>query len=199
MSQTLFTDIATSNEWYLLRGEEKFGPYTYADLVSFLQKNKVFLHDYVWTQHLEAWSPIGELPEFSFERTARLREKNEQTPVFEKRKHHRVYCDLGVYVNNQQNIYHAVIKTLSVGGALILIQNPLLYASDQLVISFRETVFSKNLNLKSEIIQKRYTKERIQHDSWIFYTVKFLDTTKEAQDLIQDTINLLSEKKGEKL
>lgn len=205
----LALDVVTSNEWHVLKGEAKFGPYTYAELIMMMQSNTVFNFDYVWAPHLDSWTAIGELPEFSVDRLSRLAEKSlsqDQESAFARRKHERILCSLPVFVHDHSRLWDGVAENLSSGGALVLMENPFLLPGHLIHIHFRtqsgplteEKKSSPSLafNVTAEILTKRLTKQRIQHDTRIHYAVKFLQVSDAGQGQIQTWIKQNKDKKA---
>jgi len=185
----LALEISTSNEWHILKGETQYGPYTYEEMIRMMQNKLVFSFDYVWSPHMESWTPMADLEEFSADRLARLVEKNSNQEAFSRREHERVYCKLPVYVNDQQTLWEGMAENLSEGGALILMKNPLLLPGHVVHVHFRsrnanDTAF----NCTAEILTKRLVKNRIQHDTGIHYAVKFLSTSPSGEKQIETWI-----------
>lgn len=197
-------DISTSNEWHLLKGEDQFGPFDYPEMIRMKQKNLVFDFDYVWSPHLEAWTQVIELPEFSTDRISRLIEKSPESAVFERRSSPRIQVDLETFVHNNEEMWTAVTETLSLGGALIRIPNPLLLPPEKLTVHIK-TEFGP-LVVLGEIINKRMIKGRIEHDTQIGYVIKFSpiqgeDRSNVLKNIINKHISLQlkvsSDQKGE--
>jgi len=185
----LATEVQTSNEWHVLKGETQYGPYTYEEMIRMMQESLVFGFDYVWAPHMEAWTPLADIEEFSAGRLAQLADKNKNEQVFSKREHERVYCKLPVYVNDQQTLWEGQVENLSEGGALVLMKNPVLLPGHIVHIHFR----SRNekdvaFNCTAQILTKRLVKSRIQHDTGIHYAVKFLSKSPAAGTQIDQWI-----------
>jgi hypothetical protein len=185
----LAIEVATSNEWHILKGETQYGPYTYEEMIRMMQTNLVYGYDYAWSPHLESWTPLADLEEFSTDRLARLADQNRSQEVFSQRAHDRVMCVLPCYVNDQQTLWEGTVENLSEGGALILMKNPVLLPGNIVHVHFR----SRNekdmaFNCTAEILTKRLVKARIQHDTGIHYAVKFLSKTSVGDQQIQTWI-----------
>jgi hypothetical protein len=171
----LALEITTSNEWHVLKGEDKFGPYTYVEMIKMLQNNTVFSFDYVWSPHLENWTAVGELSEFSLDRLSRLAEKDSQAEAFNKRSSERVFVNVPVYCHDHAKMWTGTCENLSTGGALILMQNPVLIPGNIIQIHFKGAKAGENsFNCTAEVLTKRLVKQRIQHDTGLHYAVKFL-------------------------
>ncbi len=185
----LALEVATSNEWHVLKGETQYGPYPYEEVIRMIQNNLVFSFDYVWSPHLENWTPLADLEEFSADRRARLVDQNGDKDVFNRRSHERVACRLPIYVNDQQTLWEGFAENLSEGGALLLMKNPVLLPGHIVHVHFR----SRNpndvaFNCTAEILTKRLLRTRIQHDTGIHYAVKFLSKSPSGEKQIHNWI-----------
>lgn len=183
-------EIATCDEWFVLKGEEQFGPFSYSEMIGLMQNKFLFQFDYVWAAHLESWTSMSELTEFSVDRLSRLAEKS--TDVFQKRKHPRVSVKQPVYIHNETQMWKGTVESLSQGGALILMENPVLLPGDDVHIHFKISEYlESSFNCDAQVLNKRMTQKRIQHDTSLHYAVKFTELTdggnKELKKIIQST------------
>lgn len=183
----LVLEIATSDEWHVLKGESKFGPYTYGEMIQMMQNKTVFSFDYVWSPHLESWTALGELSEFSAERLVRIKEKSPDSIAFNRRASPRVPVSLEVFCHDNQKFWRGSCESLSLGGGLVLMENPLLLPGHVITIQVRNG--EQAFNSTVEILAKRLTKQRLQHDTRLHYAVKFLQLTPTGQQQLQTTIN----------
>jgi hypothetical protein len=172
----LVLEIATSNEWHILKGDAQYGPYSYEDMIVMLQNKTLFDFDLAWAPHMEKWAHLADLPEFSADRLHRIVEKSKGSEVFQRRTATRAVCSIPAYAHNDQRMWNGTVENLSLGGALIRMENPILLPGDFVTIHLRkspsiETAF----NVTAEILTKRLTKQRIKHDTSIYYAVKFVD------------------------
>ncbi len=183
-------DLPTSNEWHVLKGETQYGPYTYEDMIQMMQNKTLFGFDYVWSPHLEAWTALTELPEFSMDRLNRLAEKSDpNSDVFFRRKHDRHFCSFQAYVHDNKTFWTGVVENISLGGALIKMENPLLLPGDTVTVHFRKAgPKEKAFNVTAEILTKRLTKQKIQHDTFLYYAVKFNTVHKDGESQLRTWI-----------
>jgi hypothetical protein len=196
-------EIATSDEWHVLKGETQYGPYTYEEMIRLMQNKTVFSFDYVWSPHLESWTAVADLAEFSPDRLRSLVEKSQaaldEQNAFNRREHERVYCQLPVYINDQQTLWEGTAENLSEGGALILMKNPVLLPGHIVHVHFRSRgPQGLSFNCTAEILTKRLIKQRIQHDTGIHYAVKFLQKSAMAEKQIQTLIQEFKKEKNSK-
>lgn len=185
----LVLDIATSNEWHLQKAGTEYGPYAYEEILKMLQDHHIYESDYVWSPHLDKWTEVGTLAEFSADRISRLVEKSAQSGVFNKRKHDRAPCEFTALAHNNSKMWKGRIESISVGGGLILMQNPLLLPGDEVTLHCSENKdLKKSFNARAEILGKRLTKGKIEHDTGIYYAVKFLQLQPVGENQINEFI-----------
>lgn len=165
-----------SNQWFILRGEMKYGPYDYRSLITMLQDGDLFDYNYVWASHLENWTLVGELQEFSKDRLCRLIEtKDHVAGAFKERKFPRVDLETPVYAHNDHNFFDGQTLSVSENGALVLLNDPLLLPGQKIMLNFRTSeVNPQSFNVLCEIVRKNYSKQRLNVKSGLHYAVRFL-------------------------
>lgn len=166
----------TSNQWYILRGEMKYGPYDYRSLISMLQNAELFDYNYVWSAHLENWTLLGDLPDFSKDRLCRLIETKEHVGgTFKDRTCPRLNLEVPVYAHNDHNMFDGQTLSVSENGALVLLNDPLLLPGQKILMTFRTSEANPQaFNVLCEIIRKNYSKQRLNVKSGLHYAVRFL-------------------------
>jgi hypothetical protein len=185
--------IPTPNhhEWYILRGEIKYGPYEYSALIHMIQTGELFDYNYAWASHMESWMVLGDIKEFSKDTLARLIQTQDHSPgVFIKRGSPRVEIDRDVYAHNNNNFFDGKCTSISDNGALLLLNDPLLLPGQEIVIHFRgvDENNPSGFNVKAEVIRKNFSKQRINVKSGLHYAVRFLQVPKYGQDQILNMI-----------
>jgi hypothetical protein len=170
-----------AQQWYVLRGEMKYGPYEYRSLITMIQNGELFDYNYVWAPHLENWSLVGELQDFSKDRLCRLIEtKDHIAGAFKDRKAVRVDLITPVYAHNDYNFFDGHTLSVSENGALVLLNDPLLLPGQKILLHFRESELNPlGFNVLAEIVRKNYSKQRLNVKSGLHYAVRFL----QVQDL----------------
>jgi|GEM_PF-781822 len=185
-------EVATANEWHVMKGEQQFGPFTYIEMLQMLQHKKLYTFDFTWSPHLDAWTLLSDLPEFSSDRIHRIVEKSPDANVFEKRRHPRADCQLMAYVHDNHRLWKADVSSISVGGILIAISNPFLLPGDQLNVHFREGGSGQTLvsafNARMEVLNKRMSKQRLQHDSKLQYVMQFTQLPRLGHQMIENLV-----------
>jgi hypothetical protein len=190
MALVLVLDISTSDEWHLQKAGTEYGPYTYEEILKMLQDHHIYESDYVWSPHLDVWTEIGSLPEFSSDRISRIVEKTgNNSDVFHERSHDRVRCNFDVIAHDNSKYWTGKMESISEGGALILMSNPLLLPGELITIHCSENSHIKtSFNTRAEVIAKRLIKGRIEHDTGIYYAVKFFQLQPVGRTQIQQFV-----------
>ena len=190
----LKTEIQTSNEWHLLKGEHQYGPYTYESMVQMKQNNLLFDFDFVWSPHLEQWTMVSDLAEFSMDRMSRLIEKSPDSEAFNRRAHSRIMVSIPCMVHDETRLWKGQVENLSEGGALILIENPLFLPGDIFTVHMRaQGPMQSPFNCTAQVLNKRLVKTKIHHDTALHYAVKFLNLTSLGQTEVLRVVGAASE------
>ncbi len=166
----------SSNQWFILRGDLKYGPYDYRSVLSMLQKGELFEYNYVWASHLENWTMLGDIQDFSKDRMCLLiKEQSELADAFIERTGPRVQMEIPVYAHNNHSMFDGHTISLSENGALVLLNDPLLLPGQKVLLSFRSTEGNPQpFNVLCEIIRKNYSRQRLNVKSGLHYAVRFL-------------------------
>lgn len=168
---------ANENNWYVLMGEQKYGPYEYKTLINMLQSNQLMDYNYVWAPHLESWTQIHQLEEFSKDRFQNiLKNGTELITAFIKREHERKDVEIPILGHNHQRFFDGEVISLSTVGALCLLNSPLVQVGDNLKLHFKAiSNESTPFNLECEVIRKNFSKQRLNSKSGLYYAVRFHD------------------------
>ncbi|QDK45087.1 PilZ domain-containing protein [Bdellovibrio sp. HCB185ZH] len=167
---------ANLEQWYILRGDMKYGPYEYRSMISMIQNAELQDYNYAWAPHLENWTLVGELPEFSKDRLARLiQTKDHLSGAFIERKFPRRDLKTPIYAHNDHSFFDGHTLSVSENGALVLLNDPLLYLGQKIMLHFRSSdVNPVEFNVLCEIVRKNYSKQRLNVKSGLHYAVRFL-------------------------
>ncbi|NUN05733.1 MAG: PilZ domain-containing protein [Bdellovibrio sp.] len=172
------TAQAASNtaQWYILRGDMKYGPYEYKALISMIQNGELYDYNYVWASHIDNWTLVGDLQEFSKDRLCRLIEtKDHLSGAFKARQFPRVDLSTPVYAHNDHTFFDGQTLSVSENGALVLLNDPLLLPGQKVLLNFRTSeVNPQPFNVLCEVVRKNYSKQRLNVKSGLHYAVRFL-------------------------
>jgi len=169
-------DNPTENQWYILRGEMKYGPYEYRTLLKMIQTSELFDYNYVWNPNMESWTLVGDVPEFSKDRLCRLIESHDgMAQEFTARKSPRAQIEVPIYAHNDRRFFDGFSLSISENGALLLLNDPLLLPGYRLIVNFRSSENNpQSFNVICEVVRKNFTKQRLNVKSGLHYAVRFL-------------------------
>jgi predicted RNA-binding protein with EMAP domain len=166
--------IKSDVSWFVLIGEQKYGPYDYKTVIRMVQTNQLMDFNYVWAEHLESWTPMYQLEEFSKDRFKILQNENEYKGSFIKRTSERIATKIPLLGHNSIRFFDGEIVSISESGALCLLNSPLVQVGDQIKLHVKATNETEvSFNIEGEVIRKNYSKQRLNAKSGLFYAVKF--------------------------
>jgi len=176
-----------NNEWHLLRGEAKYGPYTFIQMVKMLQNREIYEYDYVWSASVSKWSRVAELRDFSPERISSLVVKHKD--VFYKRKFERISTSGDVLLHDNFKAWKGKNLIISEGGCCLKILNSMLQPGDDVYIHFRPNSGLPAFRVKGEIVSKKFDPNinDIEHPSE--YGVRFTEINDKVQKEIKKFVN----------
>lgn len=163
--------------WYVLIGEEKHGPYEYKAMIEMLQTNELMDYNYAWAEHLESWTPIHQLEEFSKDRFQLLLQKeSEYLSSFIQRKQARADVNVSLVGHNTIRFFDGELISVSENGGLCMINTPLVQVGDKLKLHIKpSTDDGVAFNVEAEVIRKNHSKNRINSKSGLYYAIRFSD------------------------
>lgn len=175
------------NGWYVLLGDQKYGPYDYKTMIHMMQSNQLMDYNYVWAEHLESWTPIHQLEEFSKDRFQLLLQKeSDYLTSFIKRDKPRMDVDIPLLGHNSIRFFDGKVTSISESGALCLLNTPLVQVGDVLKIHLKATGNSEvAFNIEAEVIRKNFSKQRLNSKSGLYYAVRFNDIQSVGLNQIQ--------------
>ena len=164
-----------TSAWYVLIGEQKYGPYKYKKIIQMLQSNQLMDFNYLWAEHLQDWTPIYQLEEFSKEHFEFLMKKEpEYANTFIERKHKRIEVKIPIIGHNSLKFFEGEIVSLSEGGGLCLLQSSIIEVGEHIKLHICSGELQhKPFNAECEILRKNYSKQRLTENSGLYYAVKF--------------------------
>lgn len=180
----------TMNQWFILRGENKYGPFEYAAMIRMMQDNELYDYNYVWAPHLESWTLVGDVQDFSKDRLARLIENNSEVRgSFKDRGADRIDVLIPIYGHNDHLFFDGQTLSLSANGALLLLNTPLMLPGQDLLLHFRrDETNPQAFNMKAQIVRKNFTRTRMNVKSGLHYAVRFTQTSRTGQEAIEKMV-----------
>ncbi len=177
------------SKWFILRGENKFGPFEYGAMLSLIQKGELFDYNYVWSPGMTDWSLLGDTPEFSKDRLALLiQTKDPISHAFFVRAADRAEVKIPIYGHNDEYFFDGECLSVSENGALVLLNNPLLLPGHPIFLHFQQNeVLENSFNVLAQIVRKNFSRQRLNVKSGLHYAIRFL----QVQDVGRSEITSL--------
>lgn len=119
-SVTEFTDTTTAlPPWYILKNENKFGPYAYLDLVRMLQTKQLMEYDFIFQDGMDGWKTVAEISDFSEEKIRSLKDSGhlEIAEVFFRRRYLRTQYGASILIHDNKKVWKGQSLEISPGGA----------------------------------------------------------------------------------
>ncbi len=183
-------------EWYIARGNKKYGPYSVDELIQLRQQGKAFEYDLVWKQGLRQWKPLVQTEEFSAHTMAERALKAETCAVFNRRQHPRVRKLIPVLVHNELEFWTARTLNISVGGALLELNTPYLKPGDTIHVHFQcENSEDTSFSCLGVVTGKRFSHERLRFNTSLQYSVRFDEKDQGAEEQLQKWVQDILDKK----
>jgi hypothetical protein len=174
MSNSIGESSQNKNDWFVLIGDQKYGPYDYKTVIHMIQSNQLMDYNYVWASHLEAWTQIHQLDEFSKDRfQVLLQKESEFLGAFTKRSNPRAEINVPILGHNNIRFFDGSLVSVSEVGGLCLLNTPLIQVGDSLKLHIKSPQIS--FNVEGEIIRKNFSKQRLNSKSGLYYAVRFHD------------------------
>ena len=170
------------SDWYVLKGDDKFGPFPFEDVVKMLQEKSIFEFDFVWNPSFLTWKRVAEIDLFSLEHLNQLRETSmpEIQQVFFRRKHPRVNYGRTVLVHDNKRVWKAQGVEVSSKGARVLMDNSILKVGQTLYLHFKAGDGVPPFNAICEIVNKAAETEGNDNIPRFSYGLKFTSIASHA-------------------
>lgn len=179
------SEAVPKQEWFALRGENKYGPFAYLELVKMLQSKKLFEFDYVWNASFAGWKRIAECDEFRPEKVKALMQSGgpELSEVFFRRRHARANYGSSIVVHNNKQVWYGESLEISSGGCGLLLGNQHLEPGQTLFLHFKVGDGVPPFNATCEVVSKQPAKTG---NGYCKYGVKFTHINRQVQLAIRD-------------
>lgn len=187
-SQQQATD---GREWFVLKWNDRLGPFSTSELIRMLQEKTVYEFDCVWKKGMESWVRLAEVDLFNSSAIRNLfQEKKTRgstlSDIFFSRKHARVSVENSVLLHNQSMIWKGSVHELSEGGAGLIMNNASLLPGQKIQMHFRHEGALSPFNVTGEIVNKKYVKGVRHRNAPVPYAVKFLEVNAHVSGSIRD-------------
>jgi hypothetical protein len=167
------------SEWFVLKGENRFGPFGYVDVVRMLQQKVVFPFDLIWHAGLSDWRRVAEIEDFRPETIRGLfANSGKKKDVFMERRFPRKAYTGRVVVHDNLSLWKGESFEISKGGVGINMSNSLVVPGQHVFVHFRQHEGWPAFNAVCEVVSKKF----VSDDSLVQYGLRFLSLSQEAQD-----------------
>lgn len=167
------------SEWYILKGENKFGPFSYGDVVKMLQQKVVFPFDFIWHTAMEEWRRVADIADFKEENIRKLYgEEGSKSNVFAERKFKRHKFGGRVIVHDNLSIWRGEGFEISKGGVGIQMSNSIVVPGQQVHVHFNGHDGFPSFNALCEVVSKKFVSDAAP----VQYGLRFVSMSQEAQD-----------------
>jgi hypothetical protein len=184
----------TNAIWFVLKGEQKFGPYSQLDLIKMLQERALYEFDYIWNPNLDNWKRMAEIDIFQPDHIRSLTQNKEAKGLFSQRQHKRAGMEGTVLVHDNRDLFRGQSVEVSIGGAGIVILNSTLVPGQTLNFHFRPKADIESFNATAEIVSKKYVPGIKSSNAPMKYGVKFSNMRPD----VRDAISIWTDKKESK-
>lgn len=183
-----------SDEWFALKGDLRFGPFAYTEIVRLLQDKSMYESDYVWHAGMAEWQKIAELPDFTPDAIKKLRDAGlpQMNEVFFRRRHARLQHDCSILMHNNQKVFRGKGLEISAGGAGIVLdvrEAKNLDVGHQVFLHFKPASDLPPFHAVCEVVSRRPVNSA-DPSAPMHYGVKFL----KIEDKTSKAIELLAER-----
>lgn len=184
------------SEWYVLKGEHRFGPFDYTDLLRMLQEKVIFEFDYAWHGGLTDWQRISEISDFKEQAVRTLISDRKITRgIFIERKHPRFPHHGHLLIHDQKTWWRGQAIEISAGGVGLVMSNSLVIPGQQLQLHFRSFESYPAFNAVGEIVNKRFIQNARGRNFPVQYGFKFLGLSGTGKERLLQILNEAAKRK----
>lgn len=175
-------------EWYILKGENKFGPFSYTDVVKMLQNKVVFEFDFAWHPGMSTWVRVADLDPFKPDHIGKMKETlmPEISEVFFRRRHRRVRYGGTILVHDNKAVWKGKGVEISAGGAGVVMENSMVVPGQTLYLHFKPGDGVPPFNAICEVVSKQYVEGVKDKNAPIRYGLKFTSISPTTQKFLQE-------------
>lgn len=175
-------------EWFILKGENKFGPFSYVDVIKMLQQGVVYEFDFVWYKGLDKWTRLAELKAFLPDHVRQLKDTlmPEISEVFFRRRHRRAEFGGTILIHDNKKVWKGQAVEISAGGAGVVMENSTIIPGQNLYLHFKPGDGVPPFNAICEVVSKQYVENIKDQAQAVRYGLKFKSISEEARKHIQE-------------
>lgn len=160
-------------DWYILKGDDKFGPFSFMDVINLLQEKSIFEFDFVWNHYLPSWQRLAELESFAPHRLQHIAKNNTQVQdTLFRRKHRRLNHGRSILVHNNQRVWKGQSVDVSSGGARVMLKESNLEVGEMIYLHVKSGDNVPPFNAICEVVNKKAEMGEADTQTF-FYGLKF--------------------------
>jgi len=171
-------------EWFVLKWDNRYGPFTYFEMLKMLQEKSVFEFDFVWTKGMQTWQRVAEVAVFASNYIRKLQgddKGDKKDEIFFRRRHLRTSFNGSIIVHDNRKIWKGESFEISEGGAGVVMFNSMALPGQTLYIHFKAGDNVPAFNAVCEVVSKQYVKDLKDPNAPVRYGIKFLKISDGAQ------------------
>ncbi len=175
-------------EWYVLKGENKFGPFAFTDVIKMLQQKVVFEFDFVWHPGMSAWKRVAEMPAFASANIKDLKSTlmPEIEEIFFRRRYRRMSYNGTILVHDNKTVWKGQGVEISAGGAGVVMENATLVPGQSLFLHFKPCDGVPPFNAHCEVVSKKFVEGVKEKSTPIRYGLKFTSVSANTQKMLEE-------------
>lgn len=172
-------------EWFVLKGENKYGPFTFVEVVKMLQEKSLYEYDFVWNSAMTSWSRIAEIKDFHPENIRALKDNgaNAIRDVFFRRRYARANYNASIIVHNSKSVFKGTGLEISPGGAGVSVESSIFEPGQTLFLHYKAGDGVPPFNAICSVISKQHG---VDASGFVRYGVKFTNISQSVQQAIKD-------------
>lgn len=176
-------------EWFVLKGDHRFGPYEYLELIRLTQEKSLNDWDFVWTKRFPKWVRIATLTEFKPETIQSLRETLSErlggtlNEIFFRRRYARASFEGSILVHNNQRLFKGKSLELGAGGISLVLQDGDLSVGDKVHVHIKPSKDTPAFNSSCEVMSRRALSAG-DSNAQVVFGIKFLEIDERVKSQI---------------
>ncbi|MBL7687891.1 MAG: DUF4339 domain-containing protein [Bdellovibrionaceae bacterium] len=157
-------DAAGEKEaWFVLKGDHRFGPFEYLELIRLLQEKSIGDWDFVWSKRHTKWVRLSMLPEFQPDHIKGLRETLSEklgrsiNEVFFRRRFARASFDGSILIHDNKKLYRGRSMEMGAGGLSVQLaaEEAVLKVGDHVHLHVKPSAETPAFNSACEVMSVR--------------------------------------------
>jgi hypothetical protein len=178
----------TVEEWFILKGDDQSGPYSFHDLVKMLQDKTLFEFDYIWKAGQDSWRRVAEVTDFAPDSIKTLKQSKMSviSNIFFRRRFKRREFGGTLIIHDNKKVWHGKSLEVSEGGAGLIMFNAMALPGQTVYLHFRPSGNVPPFNALVEIVSKKYVKGVQDFNAPMSYGVRFIKIQDEARQYLHD-------------